>query len=89
MVTAGQFNTCALVPRFDGKVPSVSGQKGLEEVRAVGQQVGPMVQAYVACLEARKIKDGIRQAMAISSVGELQTCACQCFPVLFRAVPGP
>ena len=56
--------------RFEGKVPAVHAEKGAEAAAELGQQVGPLVDAYVACLEARKIKDGIRHVMAISSVGE-------------------
>ena len=50
-------------------MPAVHAEKGAEAARELGQQVGPLVDAYVQCLEARKIKDGIRHVMAISSVG--------------------
>jgi len=51
-------------------VPSAHAEKGKEAVQELGQQVGPLVDAYVTALEARKLKDGIRLAMAVSSVGE-------------------
>ena len=51
-------------------VPNVHDEKGRGAVAELGQQVGPLVDTYVAALEARKLKDGIRIAMAISSVGE-------------------
>ena len=52
-------------------MPAAHAEKGAGAVADLGQQVGPIVEAYVACLEARKIKDGVRHTMAISSVGEL------------------
>ncbi|DBA80051.1 hypothetical protein WJX79_001269 [Trebouxia sp. C0005] len=55
--------------KFEGVVPSAHAEKGREAVQELGQQVGPLVDTYVAALEARKLKDGIRIAMAISSVG--------------------
>ena len=51
-------------------MPAAHAEKGAGAVAELGQQVGPIVEAYVACLEARKIKDGIRHTMAISSVGK-------------------
>lgn len=60
--------------RFEGVVPSAHAEKGREAVQELGQQVGPLVDTYVAALEARKLKDGIRIAMAISSVGEFASC---------------
>lgn len=51
-------------------MPGVHAEKGRGAVAELGQQVGPLVDTYVAALEARKLKDGIRIAMAISSVGE-------------------
>ncbi len=60
--------------RFEGVVPSAHAEKGREAVQELGQQVGPLVDTYMAALEARKLKDGIRIAMAISSVGEFASC---------------
>ena len=57
------------VCRFGGEVPGVHAEKGAEAVAELGRQVGPLVDAYVTALEARKLKDGIRIAMAISSLG--------------------
>lgn len=56
--------------RFEGKVPAVHAEKGAQAAAELGQQVGPIVADYVACLEARKIKEGIRKVMEISSVGQ-------------------
>ena len=50
-------------------MPSVHAEKGADAVAELGQQVGPLVDAYVTALEARKLKDGIRIAMSISSLG--------------------
>ena len=50
-------------------MPSAHVEKGAEAIAELGQQVGPLVDAYVTALEARKLKDGIRIAMSISSLG--------------------
>ena len=50
-------------------MPSAPADKGAQAIAELGQQVGPLVDAYVAALEARKLKDGIRIAMSISSLG--------------------
>ena len=50
-------------------MPRAHAEKGAEAVAELGQQVGPLVDAYVSALEARKLKDGIRIAMSISSLG--------------------
>ncbi|KAL3147164.1 hypothetical protein ABBQ32_002671 [Trebouxia sp. C0010 RCD-2024] len=55
--------------KFGGEVPGVHAEKGAEAVAELGRQVGPLVDAYVTALEARKLKDGIRIAMSISSLG--------------------
>ena len=60
--------------RFEGVVPSAHAEKGREAIQELGRQVGPLVDTYVAALEARKLKDGIRIAMAISSVGGFASC---------------
>lgn len=60
---------CAVLCRFEGVVPSVHGEKGAAAVAELGQQVGALVDEYVTALEARKLKEGIRLAMAISSLG--------------------
>ena len=60
--------------RFEGVVPGAHAEKGREAVQELGQQVGPLVDTYVAALEARKLKDGIRITMAISSVGQFASC---------------
>lgn len=62
------------VRRFGGEVPSAHAEKGVGAIAELGQQVGPLVEAYTAALEARKLKDGIRIAMSISSLGET-TCS--------------
>ena len=58
------------VCRFGGEVPSAHAEKGAAAIRELGQQVGPLVDAYVTALEARKLKDGIRIAMSMSSLGK-------------------
>lgn len=77
-------------------MPSVHDEKGRGAVAELGQQVGPLVDTYVAALEARKLKDGIRIAMAISSVGErlypaidttigaIAFCLCPPCPILLH-----
>lgn len=72
--THSSFITHVHMYRFEGVVPSAHAEKGREAVQELGQQVGPLVDTYVAALEARKLKDGIRIAMAISSVGEFASC---------------
>lgn len=52
-------------------MPGVHAEKGGEAVAELGRQVGPLVDAYVTALEGRKLKDGIRIAMSISSLGTL------------------
>lgn len=54
-------------------MPGVHAEKGAEAVAELGRQVGPLVDAYVTALEARKLKDGIRIAMSISSLGTTET----------------
>lgn len=63
------YQTLSRECRFDGVVPTAHAEKGRGAVAELGQQVGPQVEAYVTALEARKLKDGIRIAMAISSIG--------------------
>ena len=57
--------------RFEGVVPAVHVEKGAGAVAELGQQVKPLIDDYITALEGRKLKEGIRIAMAISSVGEL------------------
>ena len=59
-------------------MPTAHPEKAAEAIAELGQQVGPLVDAYVAALEARKLKDGIRIAMSISSLGDAASAVIGC-----------
>lgn len=58
-----------LFSRFDRTVPGPAGEKGSEAVRALGERVAPLVQQYIAALEAQKMRDALRCAMMVSKAG--------------------
>ena len=44
-------------------------------MQELGEAVHTQVQAYIVAMEARKIREGSRLAMAVSSIGEAFTCS--------------
>ncbi len=57
------------VCRFGGKVPRPIPGRGTDIAEELGGQVQPLVQQYIELLEKIKIREAIRIALVVSSLG--------------------
>ncbi|KAI3430770.1 hypothetical protein D9Q98_009182 [Chlorella vulgaris] len=58
--------------RFEKTVPGEgAGGAGTEAVRSLGEKLGPLVEQYIAALEALRMKDALKAAMLVSKAGNL------------------
>lgn len=65
---------CRLDGGTKGAPAPAADSAGMAVVQELGEAVHTQVQAYIAAMEARKIREGSRLAMAVSSIGEGFTC---------------
>ena len=65
---------CRLDSGSKGAPAPAADGAGMAVVQELGEAVHTQVQAYIAAMEARKIREGSRLAMAVSSMGEASTC---------------
>ena len=66
---------CRLGGGSQGAPAPAPDSAGMAVVQELGEAVHAQVQAYIAAMEARKIREGSRLAMAVSSIGEGFTCS--------------